>query len=161
MTSHPTRVRTRSPDWTTSSIAARKSETVAANTATRGSSRRYHRVNDWTASPTTATATATTADSGSATRCSGTASPPSGRGGTVVTASAGAQPLDRRQLAGRGEQREERPERGDRGGQPLAACGRERQHGGDGGQQDDEPGAQLHEVVHAPGSVRSMLPRLR
>ena len=33
MTSHPTRVRTRSPDWTTSSIAARKSETVAANTA--------------------------------------------------------------------------------------------------------------------------------
>ena len=71
------------------------------------------------------------------------------------------QPLDRRQLADRDEQREERPERGEGRGQPLAAGGRERQHGGDGGHQDDEPGAQLHEVAHAPGSVRSMLPRLR
>ena len=53
----------------------------------------------------------------------------------------GAQPLDRRELADRGEQREERPERGDRRGQPLPARGRERQHGGDGGHQDDEPGA--------------------
>ncbi len=31
MTSQPTTVRTRSPEWTTSSIAAVKSETVAAN----------------------------------------------------------------------------------------------------------------------------------
>jgi hypothetical protein len=32
MTSQPTRISTRSPDWTTSSMAARNSETVAAKT---------------------------------------------------------------------------------------------------------------------------------
>ena len=57
-----------------------------------------------------------------------------------------AQPLDRRQLAGRGEQREERPERGDRrwtaaGGAAVASASTEVTAG----TQDDEPGAQLHE----------------
>ena len=158
MTSHPTRVRTRSPDWTTSSIAARKSETVAANTATRGSSRRYHRVNDWTASPTTRDGDRDDRRQRVGDQVQRHRQPAERQRRHGRHRLGRAQPLDRRQLAGRGEQREERPERGDRGGQPPAACGRERQHGGDGGHQDDEPGAQLHEVVHAPGSVRSMLP---
>ena len=87
MTSHPTRVSTRSPDWTTSSIAARNRDTVDAKTAYRGSSRRYQTENTCTASPTTATATAMPAEVRSARRLSGICSSPTGRGPNVGTTS--------------------------------------------------------------------------
>ena len=61
---------------TTSSIAAGKSETVAANAGSGGRSRRYQRVYTWTASATTATTTATAAGWG---RRAGAAAPPARR----------------------------------------------------------------------------------
>ena len=83
MTSQPTKVRTRSAECTTRSMPAQNSETVAAKTPYRSSSRRYQAANACTAQPTRATTAATRA--GRALVCSsrGTWSAPASRAGSV------------------------------------------------------------------------------
>ena len=81
MSSQPTKVRTRSAEWTTRSMPAQNSDTVAANTAYRSSVRRYQAAKACTAHPTRATTRATSAGVALVWRSSGTSSPPASRAG--------------------------------------------------------------------------------
>ena len=149
MTSQPTRVRTRSSDWTTSSMAARNRDTVAAKTPVAGvvaqvpdgrtPGRRARRPRRRRRRPPTVrSASEVQRDPQLAQRAAA--------GASVTTSTARGLGAGHRDHDGQQRRRQRRVQRrppGRGAGQRPAEAGGgdERQHRRDGGQQDREPGA--------------------